>query len=71
MGNRKNKGYQRQYDRRGLEICYPEGDNKSLEQVELSCDNNTLQRINIAKCSYKEIAKHTELSGKDLKYYCR
>ena len=71
MSKRKNKGYQRQYDRRGREVCYPEGDNKSLEQVELSCDNNTLQRINIAKRSYKEIAKHPELSGKALKDYCR
>lgn len=71
MTRRKNKGYQREYDRRGRELCYPEGDNKSLEQVELSCDNNTLNRINIAKDSYNKIAKHPELSGKALKDYCR
>jgi len=71
MGKRKNKGYQREYDRRGRKLCFPEGDNKSLEQVELSCDNNTLQRINLAKNSYKEIAKHPELTGKALKDYCR
>lgn len=50
MGNRKNKGYQRQYDRYGRKLCYPEGDNKSLEQVELSCDNNTLIKDSDKEC---------------------
>ena len=71
MGKRKNKGYQRQYDKNGRELCIPAGAKETLEQY-LHCYDVWLQEeIEAVRQEYAEIKKHSDLTGDELVRYCQ
>lgn len=60
MGNRKNKGYQREYDKRGRKMCIPAGSKETLEQYLHCYDVWVQEEIEEARQDYAEIEKHSE-----------
>lgn len=68
---RKNKGYQREYDKRGRKMCIPAGAKETLEQYLHCYDVWSQEEIEATRQEYAEIEKHSDLTGDALVKYCQ
>ena len=68
---RKNKGYQRQYDKNGRELCIPKGASGTLDQYVHFYDEWLQKETDAVKRDYAIIEKHPDLTGDELIQYCR
>lgn len=72
MGKRKNKGYQKDHNRRyGYMNSWAAGTNKSLEEYIADSNKQFDARVETAKKEYAKISKWTTLSGEELYKACR